>query len=80
MTLEEAFRLGAEAMRSDIAVRLMIHPAPWGLIAAPWVLGLPAPRFQIPERVEIAADPTATVCPRCKNSLALCDCFPPATE
>jgi len=49
MTNEEAFRLGAEAMRSEIAVRLITGGTPAGRIVAPVVLGYPLPKFQIPE-------------------------------
>ena len=49
MTNEEAFRLGAEAMRSEVAVRLMAGGMPVGPIVAPLVLSMPLPRFQISE-------------------------------
>lgn len=53
MTPEDYFRMGAEAMRSEIAVRLMTGGMPVGPIVAPVVLGMPLPRFQIPEHQTI---------------------------
>ena len=49
MTNEEAFRRGAAAMQSEIAVRLITGGTPAGRIVAPVVLGYPLPKFQIPE-------------------------------
>lgn len=51
-TPEEAFRMGAESMRSEIAVRLLTKGGA-GAIMAPHVLSMPLPRFQIPEIVVI---------------------------
>ena len=57
MTNEEAFHLGAEAMRTEIAARLMIKHAPAGLIVAPAVLAMPVPRFQVPEQQVVYGNP-----------------------
>ena len=49
MTPEEAFALGAEAMRTEIAVRLITNHQPIGAVLGPVVLAMPLPRFQTPE-------------------------------
>jgi len=47
-SIEEAFRMGAEAMKSEIAVRLMAKGGA-ATVIAPLVLSMPLPKFKVPE-------------------------------
>ena len=51
ITVEEAFRMGAEAMRSRIAALEMVANR---FESAQKILGLDIPKFEIPERVTIS--------------------------
>lgn len=46
MNLEDVFRLGAEAMRTEIAARLMMSGK---LMQAQEVLAMKVPQFRLPE-------------------------------
>ena len=50
MNPEDFFKLGAEAMRTEIATRLMMRGE---LKIAPLILKMELPRFQVPEKFSI---------------------------
>lgn len=49
MTPQDYFKLGAEAMRTEICVRLMTGSNPNGVIIAHMILTMSLPKFQLPE-------------------------------
>jgi hypothetical protein len=52
-TPQQYFNLGAEAMKTEIAVRLTMAGH---IEMAPKILEMPLPKFQEPERFEITKD------------------------